>query len=558
MESNMKKLAAVVTAMCSLVSVAAEPVLRVGIITDTHVTPKKSSCKLLKEALTLFKMHKVDMVVNTGDIADHYYEKGYRHYRDTVNEVFADVKDKPKEIFVYANHDLVDRTKESQWEVFKDVKKFLEIPNEPYDEIKLKGYTFLVMPQVMDTAKYTAMLDKAVKENPGKPIFVFDHVPAFNTVYDSATWGERKRRRILDKYPQAIQISGHVHGTLTNELSIWQGNFTAVNAGGLAYWHAIAIGCEPAVKYSDMAMILEIYPEKLVFRRFFSTSKEEYSANDPWIVPLPFDKKTAPYNYNRRKAASTAPEFPEKSSIKVKQKAGKIDFVFPAAQHKDGVYNYAIELFRKIDGNWKKWAQRDLMGQFMLPASQRPATERQSFSIGYFDAGNEYKLVITPVNFFGRSGTSISVEFPVKEKKSDIVLFESKNPAADCKFMSGLAGGKPFLLDSNGFFTHNTHNGRLEFPGNVWEGKRGTRFRFTVDMHLVQCEDNPWTLVLRVDGSTRNANDRIPTAGGDSGLQRYVIEFTKRNDAFNYYFLIREGRKGKIKFDYVKIERIDK
>ena len=87
----MKKLAAVVTAMCSLVSVAAEPVLRVGIITDTHVTPKKSSCKLLKEALTLFKMHKVDMVVNTGDIADHYYEKGYRHYRDTVNEVFADV-----------------------------------------------------------------------------------------------------------------------------------------------------------------------------------------------------------------------------------------------------------------------------------------------------------------------------------------------------------------------------------------------------------------------------------------------------------------------------------
>jgi hypothetical protein len=307
-----------------------------------------------------------------------------------------------------------------------------------------------------------------------------------------------------------------------------------------------------------MALILEIYPEKLVFRRFFSTTKEEYSANAPWIVPLPFDKKTAPYNFERRKAASAAPEFPENASVKVKQKSGMIDFTFPRAEHKDGVYSYTIELFRKVGGSWKKWAQRDMMGHFMVAESKRPANECQNFNIGYFDAGNEYKLVVTPVNFFGKSGKAISVEFPVKEKKSDTVMFESRNPAADCKFMSGLAGGKPFPLDADGFFTHNTHNGRLEFPGNIWEGKRGTRFRFTIDMHLIQCNDNPWTLVLRDAASTRNANDRIPTAGGDSGLQRYVIEFNKRGDNLKYYFLIREGRVGKIKFDYVKVERLGK
>ena len=53
------------------------------------------------------------------------------------------------------------------------------------------------------------------------------------------------------------------------------------------------------------------------------------------------------------------------------------------------------------------------------------------------------------------------------------------------------------------------------------------------------------------------ANLRIATAGGDSGMQRYIIEFNKARKEYNYYFLIREGKKGKIKFDYVKIERID-
>ena len=546
--------------MCALAAVvmAAEPVMRVGIITDTHVTPKKESCKLLKEALLLFKNHKVDLIANTGDIADRYHEQAYRHYRDTVNEVFADVKNRPAEIFVYANHDRIDRERESVWEVFKDVKKHLEIPHDPYAVVKLNGCTFLVIPQFMDTARYTAMLDQAVRENPGKPIFVFDHVPAFNTVYNSATWGCPRRRAILDKYPQAVQISGHVHGTLTNELNIWQGNFTAVNAGSLAGWGGSIIGSEPVSKKSDMALIMEIYPEKLVFRRFFSTTKEEYGKDDLWTVPLPFDRNTAPYNPERRKASSTAPEFPEKSVVAVQQRSKDVKLTFPRALHKNGVFSYTVELYRKVDGSWKKWARKDLLGHFMLPESQRPAKVSQYFSIGYFDAGNDYKVTVAPVNFYGKSGKEISAEFTAKKKAVDTVVFESRNPAADCRFMSELEGGKPFKLDKDGFFIHNNHNGRLIFPDGVWDGKRGTRFRFTVDMHLVQGEEKTWTLVLRNPVPLKNANNRIATAGGDCGLQRYVIEFTKAKPDFNYYFLIREGRKGKIKFDYVKIERIDK
>ena len=537
---------------------AAEPVLRVGIISDTHVTPKKESCKLMKEALTLFKMHKVDMVINAGDIADHYYPEGYRHYRDTVNEVFADVKDKPEEIFVYANHDWIDRKNEPFIDVFKDVKKHLGIPHEAYDVITLKGYTFVVVPQFMDIARYEAMVSKAVKDNPGKPVFVIDHTPAGSTVYNSVTWGDARRTRMLSKYPQAVQISGHVHGTLTNELNIWQGAFTAVNAGCLNRWGGALIGNEPEMKISDMALILEVYPEKLVFRRFFSTTKDEYSAEEPWTVPLPFDRKTAPYNPGRRRKVSTAPEFPEKSAIKVKQNVGDVEFVFPRAVHKNGVFNYKTEIFRKNASQWQILARRDIMGDFMLAESKRPAQVRVSYNIGYFDAGNEYKIIITPLNFFGKGGKSLSAVFPVSEKKADTVVFESKNPAADCKFLSDLDKGKPFELDKDGFFIHNKHNGRLEFPEGVWAGKRGTRFRFIIDMHLIQGKTKQWTLVLRNPVPLKNANYRIATAPGDSGKQRYVIEFNKPRAKYNYYFLIREGDRGKVKFDYVRIEKIEK
>ena len=76
-------------------------------------------------------------------------------------------------------------------------------------------------------------------------------------------------------------------------------------------------------------------------------------------------------------------------------------------------------------------------------------------------------------------------------------------------------------------------------------------------MQMIQDHSKRWTLCLRNPKPLTNANNRISTEGGDSGVQRYVITFSKAKDFFNYYLLIREGRKGKIRFDYVKIERID-
>ena len=107
----------------------------------------------------------------------------------------------------------------------------------------------------------------------------------------------------------------------------------------------------------------------------------------------------------------------------------------------------------------------------------------------------------------------------------------------------------------NDFYKMGSGNARLEFPQGVWSGKKGTKFRFIADIHTVQGDDT-WTMVLRNPDPLKNANNRIMTPSGDSGSLRYIMDFNKLSDSHFYYLLVREGGVGKIRFNYVRIERI--
>ena len=77
------------------------------------------------------------------------------------------------------------------------------------------------------------MVREAVESHPGKPVFLCDHVPPFETVYNSRIWGDRRRYEILRKYPQVVDLTGHVHMSLRVATAVWQGEFTVVNCGCL-------------------------------------------------------------------------------------------------------------------------------------------------------------------------------------------------------------------------------------------------------------------------------------------------------------------------------------
>ena len=81
----------------------ADPLLRIGFLTDTHVDTTAQSLALVRSAFDLFKAQGVDVVVHGGDLANKHYAGGYQAYQQAFAEAFAGVT-APREIFAYGNH----------------------------------------------------------------------------------------------------------------------------------------------------------------------------------------------------------------------------------------------------------------------------------------------------------------------------------------------------------------------------------------------------------------------------------------------------------------------
>ena len=199
--------------------IGAEPLVRVGIMSDTHVTPKPASCKTLELAMELFKRHQVDAIVHCGDVADVSSAAAYDNYRNTVRKVFPE--NKPPELFAFAGHDIYGTGNWTTgwvngWPIFK---KGLDVQHEKYSKNYIKGYIFITVQQKHDNMPlYEKLVSEACAETPDKPVFVIDHVPAYDTVYNSRNDGDRDALKLLRRFPQVVQLSGHIHGTFRNEM----------------------------------------------------------------------------------------------------------------------------------------------------------------------------------------------------------------------------------------------------------------------------------------------------------------------------------------------------
>ena len=551
-----------------------KPLLKVGLITDTHVGKTKASCSRAKLAYELFRDIGVDMIVNDGDVADHHYPTGYVAYREMVEETFAGVPAdrRPQEIFVYAWHDAFDyknhprgdATKDAP-EAFGDMQRLIKSPNGPYAEGEIKGFPYVVIPQfygrdgLVDWKRFDAMLSAAEKSHPGKPVFAFAHVPPAGTTRSMR--GTANKRKVLNRHPMAVNISGHSHGSMRDERAIWQGEFTSINVGCLQNWGGGLPGSAPKRMQNYGAVLMEVFANRIVFRRFDVRDRKEYSADAPWIVPWPFDPATAPYRREPRAASAKAPEFaPDaKVSVTMAKPFKTATIAFPCVSGAVRPLAYRIEIERQDGGDgWIPYARKDVYGDFWQREEDRPASVEQTVLAAYFTAGAQYRISVRPRNVWGREGRELSCVFTAGEPAMDgTMVWESADPMKDCKFLKGLAT-KTALDAKDGFYEMAAEaQARLAFPKGVWDGPKGAKFRFTVDMTTEQGEEPCWTFVLRNRTPLKNAYSRISTPPGKSGSMRYVLEFAKDEAAYTYDLLVREGGAGRIRFDYVKIERLN-
>ena len=547
------------------------PVMRLGVMTDTHVGKTVASCARVRMALELFRQKGAELIINNGDIADWHYPTGYQAYRQVSNEVYGSDY-RPQEIFTYAWHDAYaynghtrDKVVQDAPQAFEDARVLLEAPNGHTAEVDFKGYTFLVMPQFtgakgfLSWAEYEAKVAAACRANPGKPVFVVDHVPPYGTVYNSYNWGDRNTREILDRYPQVVDFSGHVHGSLRNDLFIWQEAFTVINSGCLNVWGGLLAANAPAFKQSFGVLTVDVHSDRLFIRRWDVRDKSEIDPEHPWVVPLPFVAETAPYKRVLRAAAEPKPQFADGDVVTVVPEGSPFTgfkITFPEV----GKYTmqYRIAAQRKgADGRWTTFTWLEIFSDYWMHPKDRTGKAEFFYRAEYFEPDVEYRFEITPVNQYGAPGAPIcaTVRSPSDFAKAETV-YVCDNP------MQALAFVRPktdrlHTAASDGFYGPISGAQWLKLPDGLFKGPKGTKFRATLDMRTVQpAEGSLWSIKFQDPTSLVGASARIPTPVGDSGDERYVLELVKESDADTYYIQFDWGANGRVKFNRVRLEHI--
>ena len=573
-------LGAVAMAPSLVVGADEKPLARLGVITDTHIGNTKASCARVRLAYELFRELSVDMIANVGDIADKHFPAGYAAYREMIEEVYAGMpaERRPKELFVYAGHDVlcykpgILHDFPSDAAAGTDMKRLLKIPNDFYAEGEVNGFPYVAIPQSgffveFDEERFGRMVSAAVAKHPGKPVFVFTHVTPNGTTRDGH--GAIAIRRVLNRYPQVVCLSGHTHGSLRSERSIWQGEFTVVSAGCLQNWGLGLPGEGPVERMQNYgALVLDVFANRIVVRRFDVRDRDE---DAPWIVPWPHDPATAPYRPELRRKTLPVPAFAPGAAAQVKVAPdaapfSSLDVTFPCA---DGAsvrpFAYRLELSRKeSDGAWTTFARKFVFGEFHLRAFERPATITCKFDATYFDAGRDYRVAIAPRNSLGGEGADIVHDFtaPAKAVLRKLV-WKTDDPARDCVFRNDGVEKSP---GRDGFFDLKGEQSTLSFPDGVWDGPEDARFLLTFDMHTVQHDTPCWAVaLLNLKPTPRRgevkafkyAAQMMRTLPGDSGVLRYVVEFEKPAAACTYALLLVGGRVGKVRFTCAKIERLE-
>jgi hypothetical protein len=240
-----------------------------------------------------------------------------------------------------------------------------------------------------------------------------------------------------------------------------------------------------------------------------------------------------------------------------KKESGGVLLTIPVTSGEPRPFVYRVMLDHLDDeGKWSVHARRDFIGDVWQREHERPAKYEQEFPSAYFEPGRKYRFRVAPVNFWGREGEVIEVEFAAPECnfKSEVV-WESSNPMDECPMLSNVT--QKTLQPRDGKFCKlDNHYAWFVFPKGVWDGEQGTRFRLVADIHTIQKSVPTWTLVLVNAQPWKYGSGRVCTPGGDSGTFRYVMDLSKKEASHVYHLLIREGGEGKLRIERIRLERL--
>lgn len=332
---------------------------KVAVISDTQLPPTEKALKEddtflrnFKNALNVIKNNNVDMILFAGDIGDLGTEFAFKTYTAAIDEVFGD--DKPIIQSIMGNHDYWSQNMFT-FRFHRDAyERVLGV--SPWTHYVVNGYHFIGaspdhgnMTRGYDlTAEWLENeLEKASADSDGKPIFVMTHNQPKNTSYGSEDWGDTTLGKVFSKYPNVINFSGHVHYSLLDERSVWQGDYTVMNTQSLSYTEMETDKengtIPPNAEATPMGYIMDFTDDSITVHRINfadGVSGYEEKKDSLWSFALPYenDKK---YSFENRREVNKAPAMAEKEGH-ITVKDGVASLSFAAGVDDDFVHSYKV------------------------------------------------------------------------------------------------------------------------------------------------------------------------------------------------------------------------
>ncbi len=392
---------------------------RFAVISDIHVgSPAENNIyysrwpEKLPRALKYLKEQnpKLDAVFVVGDVTDHGLESELKN----AVKGFSVISDVTPVYYSMGNHEW----HHGNGDVFKSVigqrlNQFIEIKGYPFIMVSLDSKDQLNSYTSTARNYLSAALQKASQEYPGKPIFVYMHVPLENTIY--ATYpippgtrvrsdGTKAMKEICNQYPQVIVFSGHSHMPLNDERCIAQDKFTAVHDGHMAYM-SVEDGKTEGINppgYSNVASgcIVSVNENSdVTIKRMDLINNKEIK--QPWIIKAPHNGSQ--FIYNKSRAGGNAPYFKVTDKISTSITGnGSYTITFPQATDDDMVHHYICKL---LDKNGKQIQYATYFSRFYLNEFMPSSL---SWSISGLKPTSDYTVEIKAVDSFNNESEPLS------------------------------------------------------------------------------------------------------------------------------------------------------
>ena len=396
------------------------PILRFIACSDVHLNGDEEQDNairlknLIKDAYKYSETqshNKLDALMVVGDFAGGGAEEEYTSFNKIVASA---LKAETQLLTVLGNHEFINYRDVDPTVGYDVYKKMI---NEKVDtDIVINGYHFIGV-SYDDNGKtfkgkttwLREKLQNATKEDPTKPIFVYQHPSPTLTIYGSITWSDLDIKKVLKDFPQVVDFSGHSHYSPSDPRSIWQGEFTAIGCGSLGALMGnlnYIEGDQDAPGKSAAAWIVEIDKDGNIRTKLYDVENRMFFKNIEYYLADLSNTKKRTYTWTKQKSLDTAPQFPEKSEVKnTVNENNETVISFPEANGYYEAENYKIIV---KDNNNKNVFEKTVISEYV-----RATNDDVTVNLGKLEKG-DYIVKTTAYSPYTKKGQTLKNTITVK------------------------------------------------------------------------------------------------------------------------------------------------